>query len=590
VARTATRGSSRRSADGSVSGSGRIVRCAVYTRKSSEEGLEQEFNSLDAQREACEAYVLSQRHEGWSILPEMYDDGGVSGGTMERPALQRLLTDIRAKKIDTVVVYKVDRLTRSLSDFAKIVDVFDSNGVSFVSVTQSFNTTTSMGRLTLNMLLSFAQFEREVTGERIRDKIAASKKKGMWMGGVTPLGYDVRDRKLVVNEAEAETVRHIFRRYAQLSSVRLLQQELAANGIVSKRRVDRFGNERGGIPLARGALYLMLQNRIYRGEIVHGEASYPGEHDAIVDEALWDGAQKLLAENRVERRTGATASEPSLLAGFIYDDTGERMVPTHANKKGTRYRYYVSQNLIKRGRAGSSDPGWRVPAADVESLVEQRIVGFLGDAEAIFAAIASQAMDLPRRNAVIAAAASMARRWRDEAGATRRGLLQQLVHRITVHREVIEIAVRSTAIPAVVPNDPSAPDAGDATPDDERIITLPVPARLQRTGMEMRLLVEGGGGGPRSQPERSLLRLLARAHHFNEMLHEAQGRTMIDLAQEGGVTPSYFTRVLRLSFLAPDIVKAIMHGRQPSHLTAKLLARIELRPGWPDQLNQFSIA
>ncbi len=251
------------------------IRCAVYTRKSSEEGLEQAFNSLDAQREACETYVLSQKHEGWVVLSEMYDDGGFSGGTMERPALQRLLADIRARRIDTVVVYKVDRLTRALSDFAKIVEVFDTNGVSFVSVTQAFNTTTSMGRLTLNMLLSFAQFEREVTGERIRDKIAASKQKGMWMGGLPPLGYDVTDRRLVVNEAEAETVRHIFRRYAVLGSVRVLNEELDGDGIVSKHRLDRFGRETGGKPLARGALYLMLQNRIYRGEIVHKERAIP---------------------------------------------------------------------------------------------------------------------------------------------------------------------------------------------------------------------------------------------------------------------------------------------------------------------------
>lgn len=314
MAKTPARGNRRSNGGGgSIARTGSNVRCAVYTRKSSEEGLEQEFNSLDAQREACEAYALSQRHEGWSVLPVMYDDGGVSGGTMERPALQRLLADIREKRIDTVVVYKVDRLTRSLSDFAKIVDVFDAHGVSFVSVTQSFNTTKSMGRLTLNMLLSFAQFEREVTGERIRDKIAASKKKGMWMGGRTPLGYDARDRKLVVNEREAETVRHIFRRYVDLGSVRLLQQELAAAAIVSRHRVDRFGNERGGVPLARGALYLMLQNRIYRGEIVHKETSYPGDHDAIVDEALWNEAQKLLAKNRVDRYRSIRAQPPCRL-------------------------------------------------------------------------------------------------------------------------------------------------------------------------------------------------------------------------------------------------------------------------------------
>ena len=270
------------------------TRCAIYTRKSHEDGLEQDFNSLDAQREACEAYILSQKSEGWVCLPEMYDDGGISGATMERPALKRLMAAIEAGAIDTVVVYKVDRLTRSLGDFAKIVDVFDRRGVSFVSVTQQFNTTTSMGRLTLNMLLSFAQFEREVTGERIRDKIAASKKKGLRMGGLPPLGYDVDDRKLVVNSTEAQTVRHIYRRYLDLGSVRELQVDLIRDGIVSKQRIDRFGRATGGKTLARGALYHLLQNRLYRGEIVHKDKSYPGEHDAIVDRTLWDRAQAKL--------------------------------------------------------------------------------------------------------------------------------------------------------------------------------------------------------------------------------------------------------------------------------------------------------
>ena len=292
-------------------------RCAVYTRKSSEEGLEQEFNSLDAQREACEAYVTSQKHEGWTVLPALYDDGAYSGGTMDRPALQRMLDDIRAREIDVVVVYKVDRLTRSLGDFAKIVEVFDAQGVSFVSVTQAFNTTSSMGRLTLNVLLSFAQFEREVTGERIRDKIAASKKKGMWMGGLPSLGYDVKDRKLVVNEAEAATVRHIFQRYLELGAVRALQADLAATDVVSKRRTASDGSPYGGQRFSRGALYLMLKNRIYRGEIVHKGKAFPGEHAAIVDEELWQRVQSHLQENRIERREGDSAIEPSLLTGIV---------------------------------------------------------------------------------------------------------------------------------------------------------------------------------------------------------------------------------------------------------------------------------
>src|SRR6266481_3415502 len=324
-----------------------VMRCAIYTRKSSEEGLEQSFNSLDAQRESCEAFISSQMHEGWRVVATRYDDGGYSGGSMERPALKRLLADVAADKINVIVVYKVDRLTRSLADFAKIVEILDAKGVSFVSVTQQFNTTTSMGRLTLNILLSFAQFEREVTGERIRDKIAASKKKGMWMGGLPSLGYDVKDRKLIVNKTEAATVRHIFRRYIELKSVRELKEDLNAAGIVSKVRAASDGSRYGGEPLARGAIYLMLQNRIYRGEIVHKGKSYLGEHEAIIDETLWNNVQAILSENRVDRANGKPGNEPSLLTGILFDAHGGRMSPTHATKKGTRYRYYISQSLLK---------------------------------------------------------------------------------------------------------------------------------------------------------------------------------------------------------------------------------------------------
>jgi site-specific DNA recombinase len=329
------------------------TRCAIYTRKSSDEGLAQEFNSLDAQREACGAYIVSQRHAGWIALGDMYDDGGLSGGTMERPALKRLLEDIQAGKVQTVVVYKVDRLTRSLSDFAKIVDVLDAHNASFVSVTQQFNTTTSMGRLTLNMLLSFAQFEREIAGERIRDKIAASKKKGMGMGGNVPLGYDVKDRKLIVNEAEASTVRVIFRRYAELGSVSLLRAELDRLGIVSKRREGAGGRLAGGQHFSRGALYLMLQNRIYRGDIVHQGTAYPGQHEAILDPELWQIVQDKLAANRQERALAMGAEAPSLLTGLIVDADGNRMTPAHATKKAKRYRYYVSASLLG-GRSPAS--------------------------------------------------------------------------------------------------------------------------------------------------------------------------------------------------------------------------------------------
>src|SRR5580693_6364919 len=348
-----------------VTGTRRIerVRCAIYTRKSSEEGLDQEFNSLQAQREACEAFINSQRHEGWVCLPQAYDDGGLSGATMERPALQQLLADITAGRVDTVVVYKIDRLTRSLADFAKIVEILDQRSASFVSVTQQFNTTTSMGRLTLNVLLSFAQFEREVIGERIRDKIAASKRKGMWMGGVPPLGYRVEDRKLLVIGSEAEIVRAIFRRYAELGSVRLVKEEFDTRGIKSKSWTSASGRPIGGKPFSRGALYLMLQNRTYLGEIVHKGQSHPGGHAPIIDQPLWDAVHFQLTDNTAERSFGTRSRQPSLLAGLLFDRDGNPMAPTHAVKKGTRYRYYVSHSPITKDQSELS-PGLRLPAAD----------------------------------------------------------------------------------------------------------------------------------------------------------------------------------------------------------------------------------
>lgn len=556
------------------------VRCAIYTRKSSEEGLEQEFNSLDAQREACEAYILSQRHEGWIVLPQMYDDGGISGGTMERPALKHLLADVEAGRIDTVVVYKVDRLTRTLGDFAKIVEVFDRAGSSFVSVTQAFNTTTSMGRLTLNMLLSFAQFKREVTGERIRDKIAASKQKGMWMGGLPPLGYDVKDRKLVINKAEAETVRHIFRRYVEFKSVSILQHDLNESGIVSKQRIDRFGRESGGKPLGRGALYAMLQNRLYRGEIVHKDKSYPGEHSAIVEEEFWNHVQSELAENRIERRTGVRASAPSLLTGLLHDDSGQRMTPTHANKKGRRYRYYVSQSLITRIRNSDAPLGWRVPAADIEKLVEDRVLDFLRDRTAIFDAV--HAEDLNVRMAIVHHAADLAGRWSALDTPERAKTLQHLVARIVLRRKVIEIGIRPSGLPNIA--DPEF-DHGARNPEagkNNSLITLSVPAALKRAGMETRLLVESAAD--RREPDRSMLRLLAQSRRFNEMIMRGDATTVAELAKQTGVSPSYFTRILRLSFLAPEIVKAILNGRHSQELTARRLSlHTRIVNDWPGQ-------
>src|SRR5947209_18512228 len=359
-----------------------LIRCAIYTRKSSEEGLEQSFNSLDAQREACEAFIASQRHEGWRAIPALYDDGGFSGGNLDRPALKRLLQDVDAEKIDTIVVYKVDRLTRSLADFAKIVEALDSRRVSFVSVTQQFNTTTSMGRLTLNILLSFAQFEREVTGERIRDKIAASKRKGMWMGGRVPLGYDLKDRRLLVNKEEAKRVEHIFERHLAFGCVKRLKAHLEKQGAKSKERTSVLGRQSGGATYSRGALYKILQNRIYLGEIPHKEQSYPGEHEAIIDRVLWDRVHSKLKENAIARRHGTNDSSPSRLRRLLYDREGNRLTTSHAVKKGKRYRYYTSQKVLKDGAATANEP-LRIPAREIEELVVDRLKSFFRSADEV---------------------------------------------------------------------------------------------------------------------------------------------------------------------------------------------------------------
>ncbi|HZX69737.1 MAG TPA: recombinase family protein, partial [Rhodanobacter sp.] len=355
-----------------------VLPCAVYTRKSSEEGLEQGFNSLDAQREACEAFILSQKAQGWTALESTYDDGGFSGGNTVRPGLKRLLADIAAKRVRIVVVYKVDRLTRSLADFAKLVELFDAHGVSFVSVTQQFNTTSSMGRLTLNVLLSFAQFEREVTGERIRDKIAASKRKGLWMGGVAPIGYVPHERTLMIDEPQADRIREIYRLYLEFGCVRQLKGELDRLGWITPARTTRRADAAGGRPFSRGHLYRILSNPIYTGQIVHKEAVFAGQHPAIVDAERWQAVQDRLGANLQGHRTRSTASNPSLLTGLVFDAEGNPLTPTHAKKGARRYRYYVGQPLLESGRDAALE-ALRLPAQELEDAVMRTLSGFLND-------------------------------------------------------------------------------------------------------------------------------------------------------------------------------------------------------------------
>lgn len=357
-----------------------IKNCAIYCRKSTEEGLDQDFNSLDAQRESCEAYITSQRAEGWKAIKREYNDGGYSGGNLDRPGLQKLLNDIKEGKIQTVVVYKIDRLTRSLMDFSKLVEVFDEHGVTFVSITQSFNTTTSMGRLTLNVLLSFAQFEREVSAERIRDKILASKKKGMWMGGNPPIGYEAIDKKLIVNKDHAKTATMIFKRYLALGCVAKLKKELDTNGTVSNQRISKRGNTTGGKPYSRGALYSILQNPIYIGKIRHKEKSYDGQHEAIISQELWDAVQNKLTSQAAKPRGHKKSTDQNLLKGLLFDCEGTPYSPDFTNKGGKRYRYYISQNLIQY-RNHPKGTMARIPAHEIEKViintVEQKLINVL---------------------------------------------------------------------------------------------------------------------------------------------------------------------------------------------------------------------
>ena len=520
----------------------RVKRCAVYTRKSSEEGLEQAFNSLDAQREACEAYIKSQAHEGWKLVKTAYDDGGFSGGTMERPALQRLLADLRQGLVDVIVVYKIDRLTRSLADFARIVETLDRQRASFVSITQQFNTTTSMGRLTLNVLLSFAQFEREVTGERIRDKIAASKRKGMWMGGNLPLGYDLQDRRLVVNDREAETVRYIFQQYLELGTVSALQAELKRQNIISKAWVSGSGRKKGGVGYSRGALYYLLRNPLYVGRIAHRDATYDGQHPAIVDQDLWDQVQATLTRNRQSMHRTAKATEPCLLAGYLYDDRGHLMSPSHSRKAtGQRYRYYVSQALLQ-GRPDEAGSVRRVSAEAIESIVDRRLC------EA-----------LPQ---------SQQKAWSISSTEQKRIRLRQLVDRVVISCNSVEIKVT---------------DAGRDTLAETDSGSLHL-ATVLKAGVGGKHIVSSQAASIRV--DRSLVKAIVWARDLRQRL-EREGTSLDELAGQEGCSRPYVSSMIKLAYLAPSITQAILDGTQPASLTLADLMKRDIPAGWTDQRRAF---
>ena len=430
----------------------RKIRCAVYTRKSSEEGLDMEFNSLDAQRESCENYIASQKAEGWLLVPDRYDDGGFSGGTLERPALKRLLADIEQDRVDVVVVYKIDRLSRALMDFAKLVEVFDAHKVTFVSVTQSFNTTTSMGRLTLNILLSFAQFEREVIGERIRDKFAASRRKGIWMGGIPPLGYDVVNRKLVINPAEADLVRHIFRRFLDLGSATRLVGELAASGHRTKSWTTQDGHERRGKPMEKGFLYKLLNNRVYLGEAVHKGVGHAGEHEAIIDRETWERVHAVMAAN--VRRRGSQAPHtavPALLKGLVFGPGGRALTPSHTRKgDGRLYRYYVSQDAIRRGHAACTIRS--VAADELETVVITQVRTLLRVPELVVRTWSAARADGERidEREVVAALQRLDPLWNQLFPAEQARIVRLLVERVDVASTGIQVRMRAEGLDTLV--------------------------------------------------------------------------------------------------------------------------------------------
>lgn len=533
---------------------GREVRCAVYTRKSTEEGLDQAFNSLDAQREACAAYVASQRHEGWTLVPACYDDGGFSGGSMERPGLRRLLADVESGRVDVIVVYKVDRLTRSLADFAKIVEILDARGASFVSVTQAFNTTTSMGRLTLNVLLSFAQFEREVTGERIRDKIAASKKKGLWMGGPVPLGFDVRDRKLIVNDAEAKVVRLIFERHRELGRIQALVADLAGRGVVSKQRVMKDGRRVGGEPYRPGAITHLLRNVLYTGRVSHHGTIYTGEHDGIVDLEHWEASQTLLDRNMPRPRIGHVA----MLGGMIEDAFGRPMTSAHSNNGKRRYLYYVS-----RPDERQLEEAWRLPAGDLDTMVSANILALLRDPLRLAAELNESAAN----HRFAEAASTLADRL--EKRADLRIALQQLDASVVVGKSSVDVKIGSRALADLIGADGARTAAGQQ-------IELTMETSLRRRGHELRLVYAAPDANPACRDDR-MIQLIASGHAAYHQLLAGDGKP-------GTTERSHLVRLARLRFLAPDIITAIVNGRQPAELTTRTLLRTaELPLAWADQ-------
>lgn len=550
-----------------VSGKVRMIRCAIYTRKSSEEGLEQDFNSLHAQREACEAYVASQRHEGWKALATAYDDGGFSGGSMDRPGLKRLLGDIHAGLIDIVVVYKVDRLTRSLTDFARMVEVFDGKAVSFVSVTQSFNTTSSMGRLTLNVLLSFAQFEREVTGERIRDKIAASKKKGLWMGGFVPMGYAADGRSLAVVDEDAAVIRRIFERFLALGSIRRLKEELDRDRITTRAFKSASNRDWGGRPFSLGHLRLILTNPIYVGEIAHKGECFKAQHAAIVRRETFDAVQSDLAVNK---RSVYLRGEVSLLSGLLFDAVGSAFGMDHAVKKTRRYRYYVT-------KAGAAEP-MRIPAGEIEPLVVQTLAARLADCAWLTAVLAEADTSPDDIRCLMDEATSFAADLQHPIPGRQREALQRIVRRITVRREGLHIELRPDGIGYTgQQNNCDTHDVGEGT-----CRKIEIPVRFAKKGQNLHLVIPAAESIDQgARLDGAIVKAIARAVSWYDDLVSGRATSMREIAEREQVSERYVAQLLPLTFLKPELIEGSVAGMIKLSIAAADLAKgISLPAAW----------
>ncbi len=575
----------------------KTVRCAIYTRKSSEEGLGQEFNSLDAQREACAAYIASQKHEGWVLVPEHYDDGGISGGTLERQGLKRLLKDIDAGAVDQIVVYKIDRLTRSLADFAKLVEHLDKANASFVSVTQSFNTATSMGRLTLNVLLSFAQFEREVTAERIRDKIAASKRKGLWMGGQVPLGYEPDGRSLKIVEEEAETVRHIYKLYLELGSIYSVRQAANDLGLRTKARPRlgakkyRKGEEHeasgrdisrhysrkskgqgsdlaasviGPAPFGVTNIHYILTNPVYAGRIRHRAQTHDGNHPAIIEPAVWDAVQDKLKEFAARERGVSHSAKYSLLAGKLYDDTGDYFTPSHAQKKGVRFRYYVSNRMISKKQTDKStiDRGWRLPAPMLEGQLAEAIVRHLSERLPIDLCFTRAIVEIERAQHRLQALATDTE---EHLPAILKCLDHATIKQGNVDLVLIDQCVAELTGIAVTWINPAA-------------LTFSASFQHRKRGVETKLII---GASPNKSRDEVLTRNIAKAMHYYDAVK--QGQSFDEIAKSESLSTRRVMQIIDLAFLAPTIVQSIVAGDQPLALTTKWLSKNTMPSNWVAQ-------